>query len=289
MIATEVPIDALEIAPELARSGSSKVFEERLRASIDEIGLSEPLKVAPRGDSGYVVIDGAMRLRSLLSIHERDASRFRTVPVYVFDYSQRYEIRFQSDIYQDLLPSQLATLVEHLHDSEHVLKVDIARYIGVAPTTLRNYTGLARLLSRGGRFAQVVDLMDAGVFPSSNPFAWLRLTKIGVERALQQFAAGAPIDQWIAQELEEARGGTADHFALKHVETVTSALPSDCYRVGEEVRTVKRDLGLRRNQAKPKRSAVLREAARKHVAGVVASSDEPVLQHAARSLAEYLK
>lgn len=289
MIAREVPIESLEISSELARSGSSKVFEERLRASIDEIGLSEPLKVASQGDSRFVVIDGAMRLRSLKSIHERDRTRFRTVPVYVFDYSQRYEIRFQSDIYQDLLPSQLATLVEHLHNSEHVLKVDIARYIGVAPTTLRNYTGLARLLSRGGRFAQVVELMDAGVFPSSNPFAWLRLTVIGVERALQQFAAGAPTDEWIAEELEQARRGMADHFALKHVETVTSALPSDCYRVGEEVRTVKRDLGLRRNQSKRKRSTVAREAARKHVAAVATSSDEPVLQHAARSLMEYLR
>jgi ParB-like chromosome segregation protein Spo0J len=150
MIATEVPIESLELAPELARSGSSKVFEERLRASIDEIGLSEPLKVARQGDDRYVVIDGAMRLRSLINLHERDVTRFATVPVYVFDYSQRYEIRFQSDIYQDLLPSQLATLVEHLHDAEHVLKIDIARYIGVAPTTLRNYTGLARLLNRGG-------------------------------------------------------------------------------------------------------------------------------------------
>jgi hypothetical protein len=131
--------------------------------------------------------------------------------------------------------------------------------------------------------------MDAGVFPSSNPFAWLRLTDVGVERALQQFAAGASIDRWIAQEIEEARRGTADHFALKHVETVTSALPSDSYRVGEEVRTVKRDLGLRRNQTTPKRSTALREDARSHVAGVVASSAEPVLQHAAKSLMEYLR
>lgn len=289
MILTEVPIERLKLAPDLVRSGSSKTFEDRLRSSIEEIGLSEPLKAAPTGKGDFVVIDGAMRLRSIERIHEADQKRFQVVPVYVFDYSQRYEIRFQTDIYQDLLPSQLATLVEHLHQSEHVLKVDIARYIGVAPTTLRNYTGLARMLTRGGRFAQVVSLMDVGVFPSSNPFAWLRLTAVGVERALMQFAGEMPLDCWIEHAIDEARRGTGTRFALKHVETVTSALPDGSYRVDEDVRDIKRDLGLRRNQATPKRSKVIREAARKHVKGVASRSNEPVIRHAATSLGEYLR
>ena len=45
--------------------------------------------------------------------------------------------------------------------------------------TLRNYTGLWRLLQRGGLFAKVVELMDVEVIPSSNPYAWLRLTPNG--------------------------------------------------------------------------------------------------------------
>ena len=56
----------------------------------------------------------------------------------------------------NLLPSQLAALVEHLHKAERVRKADIARYIGVSPTTLRNYTGLWRLLQRGELFAKIV-------------------------------------------------------------------------------------------------------------------------------------
>src|SRR5687768_497429 len=104
MILTEVPIEKLNLAPELVRSKRSKTFEDRLRSSIEEIGLSEPLKVAPTGSGDFVVIDGAMRLRSMQLIQESDRTRFPVVPVYVFDYSQRYEIRFQTDIYQDLLP-----------------------------------------------------------------------------------------------------------------------------------------------------------------------------------------
>src|SRR5207248_11806559 len=120
--------------------------------------------------------DGMLRLRAVQAIRQADAGCFETIPAYVVDLDRRYEIRYQTDIYQDLLPSQLAALVEHLHEAENVRKVDIARYIGVSPATLRNYTGLFRLIERGGLFAKVVDLMDVGVIPSSNPYAWLRLT-----------------------------------------------------------------------------------------------------------------
>src|SRR5205823_1149800 len=144
------------------------------------------LKVAKRPDGRYVVIDGVMRVRAIRRIRQKDPGRFATVAAYVLDYSLRYELRYQSDIYQDLLPSQLATLVEYLHRTRHIRKLDIARYIGVSPTTLRNYTGLWRLLHRAGLFAKVVELMDAGVLPSSNPYAWLRLTDAGLHRVISE-------------------------------------------------------------------------------------------------------
>jgi hypothetical protein len=153
-----------------------------------------------------LVIDGNLRLRAIRLIREKDPTRFRTVAAYVLDYKKRYEIRYQSDIYQDLLPSQLATLVEHLHSAENVLKVDIARYIGVSPATLRNYTGLWRLLERGGLFNSVVQLMDVGVFPSSNPYAWLRLTEDGLTKVLfDQFSKGREIHQWVTDAAAAAR------------------------------------------------------------------------------------
>src|SRR4051812_14373758 len=128
-----VATDKLVVRPDLSRSRSSKVFEERLRASIEEMGLAEPLKVAPLPSGKYLVIDGVFRLRAIQKIRSLDATSFTKVPAYVVDYERRYEIRYQTDIYQDLLPSQLASLVEHLHQTESVRKVDIARYIGISP------------------------------------------------------------------------------------------------------------------------------------------------------------
>ena len=283
----KVAPDDLTLSPELLRTGSTKSFEDRLRSSVDEIGLAEPLKVAANPDGGYLVIDGALRLRAIQTIREKDSKRFESVAAYLLDYDLRYEIRFQSDIYQDLLPSQLATLVEHLHKSENVLKVDIARYLGVSPATLRNYTGLWRLMERGGLAARIVELMDVGVFPASNPYAWLRLTDEGLERALREkFAKGDDPREWIDAVSDAARLGGTERYPLKYIEMVTAALPAECFRVGEDIRAIKRDLGLRRavNQAKQQGF----KAARNHLSRVSEESTEPVLVAAAKSFQQYL-
>jgi hypothetical protein len=280
----------LQLSPELNRSGSAKSFEDRLRASIDEIGLAEPLKVAKQPDGMYLVIDGNLRLRAVRALREKDSSRFETVPAYVLDYDRRYEIRYQSDIYQDLLPSQLATLVEHLHSAENVLKVDIARYIGVSPATLRNYTGLWRLMERGGLFAKVVELMDLDIFPASNPYAWLRLTDEGLRKVLiDQFSKDDPLHSWIEDTATAARLGNAQRYPLKFIEMVTAALPAGCYRHGEDVRAIKRDLGLRRAAGKPNSAPAMDSSeALKHLAKVCKRSREPVLRTAAECFQAYL-
>lgn len=286
----EVDPDILTLSPELSRSGSAKSFEERLQSSIEEMGLAEPLKVARNPDGGFLVIDGTMRLRAVHSIRAKDETRFKTISAYVLDYDQRYEIRFQSDIYQDLLPSQLATLVEHLHASENVLKVDIARFIGVSPATLRNYTGLWRLMQRGGLFARIVELMDVGVFPSSNPYAWLRLTADGLRRVLtEQFAKGEDPDAWITETATAARLGGTLKYPLAFIENVTAALPEGSFRTGEDVRAIKQDLGLRRVKAQAKRAAKpdYSEAVR-YLGDISKRTSEPLLKSAANSLQEYL-
>ena len=283
--------DDLKLSPELNRSGSAKSFEDRLRSSIDEIGLAEPVKVARQPDGSYLLIDGNLRIKAIRAIREKNRERFATVPAYVLDYEKRYEIRYQSDIYQDLLPSQLATLVEHLHSAESVLKVDIARFIGVSPATLRNYTGLWRLLERGGLFAYVVRLMDVGVFPASNPYAWLRLTEDGLKKVFaEQFSKDQDVDQWVEGVIGAARlGASFQRYPLKYIENVTAALPAKYYRHGEEVRATKRDLGLRRAAALPDMKSAALSEARVHLAKVSGGSREAVLRSAAESLREYLK
>jgi hypothetical protein len=242
----------LVVSEDLSRSGSAKQFEERLRSSIEEIGLAEPIKVAPLPTGKYLVVDGTMRLRAITTIREADPSQFVTIPGYIIDYERRFEIRYQTDIYQDLLPSQLASLVEHLHRTERVKKADIARYIGVSPATLRNYTGLWRLLQRGGLFARIVDLMDVGIIPSSNPYAWLRLTEEGLERVLlEHFTERERIESWIDDRIQAVRQGQAIRYTTYQVESFTSALEPKFYREDEDLRIVKRDLGLRRAGAQP--------------------------------------
>jgi hypothetical protein len=285
----EIDPRKLVVSSDLSRSGPAKQFEERLQASIEEIGLAEPIKVAPLPRGKYLVVDGMMRLRAIQAIREADAAAFRTVPVYVVDFERRYELRYQTDIYQDLLPSQLAALVEHLHKTEHIRKVDIARYIGVSPPTLRNYTGLWRLLQRGGLFARIVELMDVDVIPASNPYAWLRLTATGLRNVLENsFSDGVRAEKWIEERAVGARRGDPIRFPIKFVEAVTNSLPAEYYREGEEVRTVKRDLGLRR--AKQNRLHVMQDAteALRNLSRVSRSPD-PVLRSAARSLRTYLQ
>lgn len=303
----------LVVSDDLRRSGSAKQFEDRLRASIEEIGLAEPLKVAQLPSGNYLVVDGTMRLRAIQTIREDDPTRFETVPAYLTEYKRRFEIRYQTDIYQDLLPSQLASLVEHLHQTARVKKADIARYIGVSPATLRNYTGLWRLVQRGGLFARIVDLMDADVFPASNPYAWLRLTADGLAQVLQQSFCedGETPDEWIDRTIVAARGGRVQRVPTAVVEATTGDLDSHYYREDEDRRLVKKDLGLRRamNMKLPEmpepeigeptavESAAAVKAprgrsattARRHLSVVIRQSREPVLQAAARSLAEYLK
>jgi hypothetical protein len=298
---------ALIVSDELCRSGSAKQFEDRLRSSIEEIGLVEPIKVAPLPTGKYLVVDGMMRLRAIAAIRETDPSAFRIIPAYVTEYERRFEIRYQTDIYQDLLPSQLAALVEHLHKAERVKKADIARFIGVSPATLRNYTGLWRLLQRGGLFAKVVTLMDVGVIPSSNPYAWLRLTSDGLKHVLKErFCEEESVEAWIEERVLAARQGNTFRFTTYFVETATSGLEPWFYREDEDLRSVKRDLGLRRAAAqqtfdvaavsdgasKAKRKPKTRSetiAPVRHLSRVTRESPEPVLQIAARSLRKYLQ
>jgi hypothetical protein len=286
-----VPIDELVLSNDLTRSRTSKVFNEHLRASIEEMGLSEPLKVALMPSGKYLVIDGVLRLNAITSLREEDGRRFEEVPSYIVDYARRFEIRYQTDIYQDLLPSQLASLVEHLHQTENVRKVDIARYIGVSPATLRNYTGLWRLLQRGGLFADIVELMDVGVLPASTPYAWLRLTADGLREVLEsEFSKGEAAESWVEQRVMRARRGDVAPYQLKFVEAVTNALAPEFYREDEDVRNLKRELGLRRAATRKKASPTDADASEaiRHLRAVSEQTEERVLQLVAQSLTTYL-
>ena len=284
-----LPPQDLDTSVELSRTSSSKVFEDHLRASIEEIGLTEPLKVAKCPNGRYLVIDGVLRLRAIQFIRESEADRFKRIPAYVMNYSQRFEFRFQSDIYQDLLPSQLATLVEHLHEAEKIPKADIARYIGVSRTTLRNYTGLWRMIKRGGVFVRIVELMDLSVLPSSNPYAWLRLTEKGIRSAVESHLSdGRRAEEWIDDQIVKVRLGESKRFSLRDVEMATGNLEAKLYREDQDIRKMKRDLGLRRSvNISPSRISK-NSTTFKNLDRVRRHSKDPVLRNTAQSLQKYL-
>ena len=89
----EVAPEELTLSKELTRTGSAKSFAERLQASIEEIGLAEPIKVAPLSDGGYLVIDGGLRLQAIRAIRKKEPTRFKRIPAYLFHYEQRFELR----------------------------------------------------------------------------------------------------------------------------------------------------------------------------------------------------
>jgi hypothetical protein len=281
--------EELTMSPEMGRSGQSNQFEDRLQASIEEVGLAEPVKVAKTPDGDYLVVDGNLRLKAIDRIVETDQTAFKTIPAYVVDYSKRFEVRFQTDIYQDLLPSQLAVLVEHLAKTEKIKKVDIARYIGVSAPTLRNYTGVGRLLARGGLFARLVDLMDVGVIPASNPYAWLRLKVTGLELVMEtSFSPGQDPDEWIEERIARARRGDIAPFPLKFIEDATGCLAAEYYLANAEVRDQKKEMGLRKAPVIKANAAAATQQAIKHLKSVIKRTEDPVLKSAATSLAGYL-
>jgi hypothetical protein len=285
--------DQIVVAPDLTRSRVPKQFVDRLRSSIEAIGLGEPLKVAqlPGGDQ-FLIVDGVLRWQCITDIRTQHPDRFQTIPAYEVLHEQRFEVRFQTDIYQDLLPSQLAGLVEFLHKSEQIAKGSIAQYIGVSAPTIRNYTGVSRLLERGGLFAGLVRLMDVGVVPSSNPYAWLRLTSNGIRHVFCEslIDEGQDPEDWIDQREAEARRGDVRSLPLKFVEAITSNLPPDCYLAEEAVREQKRNLGLRRAAIHQHPDVLVRERQRavRNLDRVRKETVDPVLRMVAETLREHV-
>jgi hypothetical protein len=130
--------------------------------------------------------------------------------------------------------------------------------------------------------------MDAGVIPSSNPFAWLRLTDAGIEVVFNTLSQGAEIDEWINRAIEEARAGRLRPLPTKYIEEITGFLDDEFYREGQHVRELKKDLGQRRAGKLHKQATFDARRARQHLDRVENESKDKVLQVAASALRNYL-
>jgi hypothetical protein len=144
----------------------------------------------------------------------------------------------------------------------------------------------------------MVELMDVGVMPSSNPYVWLRLNADGLRYVIEKrIAEDLNAEQWIEQNVLAARQGHAIRYLTSYVESITDGLDARYYREDEDLRSVKRDLGLRRASTQhessqpelipmPKRDV---SVAVRHLGRVSRQANNPVLKSAANSLRAYLQ
>lgn len=168
-------------------------------------------------------------------------------------------------------------------------------------------------MRRTGLFPNVVELMDLGVFPASNPFAWQRLTVTGLCRVIEDKFAdeGETAEEWCERTIAASRRGQVVRYITTAVEALTDSLEktTENYRQDEVVRSAKRDYGLRRaigqhetatpqlpvfsaagqheTQTLPPNRDV--SAAVKHLKIVERDSTSPVLKSAAKSFKAYLQ
>ncbi len=145
-------------------------------------------------------------------------------------------------------------------------------------------------MQRPGLAAKVVELMDVGVFPASNPYAWLRLNTEGLKFVLAELAGDdETAETWIERVLLAARQGHGTHYMTSAVETITGGLGDECYNSDSEVRSVKQDLGTRRAIGKETAKARSTVAAVQNLNKVAHDTTSPVLRSAAESFKAYLQ
>ena len=130
--------------------------------------------------------------------------------------------------------------------------------------------------------------MDSEVFPSSNPFAWLRLSAKGIRQVFDVFSSkNGSVEEWIELALYQVQQGRSVLYPSTVVESVTGSLADDCYLSSGEERSAKKDRGLQRTK-RMKKKVIDFTLAYKHLKVVSSRSKDPVLQMAAKALTEYL-
>ena len=142
------------------------------------------------------------------------------------------------------------------------------------------------------------------------------MTAAGLRKVIEDnFSEGEAPEVWIERMVTRARQGDSQRYPIEFVEAITDALSSEYYRVGEEVRSVKRDLGQRKGGTAPTPQPTIDfsdglehlNGQRKggtaptpqpmidfsdgleHLNRVSKRSPDPVLRTAAKSLQEYLQ
>ena len=138
--AKQVPISAIQI-PEKYRRRGNAVEDDKLRQSIEQTGIQQPLVVSHLGSGKYVLIDGFRRIEvaNYLGLNEVPTV-IDVVPKGAAPEDYRDRMRFILDEHrQDLFPSQRATLIKTLKKNFDMNNRKVGQYLGVDAVTISNW------------------------------------------------------------------------------------------------------------------------------------------------------
>ena len=145
MYLTHLRLDGINLLPELKRTkraeGPSKDSEKFLKESIKIVGMREPLLV----NENRELIDGYRRYYAIKDLQKLDmlppSIDISKIPCIIAS-TKAYnpaDLRIQSDVRQDLTPSQEAYYYGELFKTRSINKNDLAKMIGISPMSISNY------------------------------------------------------------------------------------------------------------------------------------------------------
>jgi ParB/RepB/Spo0J family partition protein len=155
--AKQVGISAIQV-PEKYRRRRNVVEDDKLRQSIEQTGVQQPLVISHVGGGKYVLIDGYRRLEVARYLKlEEVPCVIDTVPDGVAPEDYRDRMRFILDEHrQDLFPTQRATLIKTLKKNFDMNNKQVGQYLGVDATTVSNWLMLESYVP------EVARAVDAG-------------------------------------------------------------------------------------------------------------------------------
>jgi ParB-like chromosome segregation protein Spo0J len=228
-----VDIDSLVLDPDLDRYNLAASpsdyaatddfgeIDERLRLSLQQAGMREPLLVKELGDGRWLLVDGYRRIRQIRYLLSHDSLGetidVHKLPCYVLQKSSASAPLLRTEVNQrrqNLPPGLLGQKFKLLRDEFHLSTTDIARKFGFTQPSIAHYLAIAECPK------PVVDAIDEDKLPMTAGRIFWVLTQEGQETLWQMVQA-------IPSELKWTRD---------RVVSLAKKLPPSMYKVPEKDR-----------------------------------------------------
>lgn len=187
----QVALDQISVNPDQPRSRFDDVGLKELAASIEEVGVLQPI-VVNKGDTGYVLVAGERRWRAARS------AGLDTIPAVVREVEGDHtlvESLIENIQRQDLTPLEEAHAFRHLMEDYGMSQDQIAERVGKSRPAVSN---TLRLLQLPGPIQVMV---DSGGLTAGHARALLGLED---EKYAQYLADKAFNEGWSVRQIEDA-------------------------------------------------------------------------------------